>query len=200
MQILRNYLTNFINWKSGGFFLQNAQQLGNRVQNIAQNFGVKFNPRVTQEKIDQLTRAREQLSDLRFQLWQLPGHKLVLKLDFSLSQADDFAQRTIGTLWESNNKEIETKESERIIKDLNVVSLNIKQIAPSLREAGQNPKQYFSDYEREYLEGINNEAKRFKEKLAKIRLGRIRYPIKEKIDMRDISKGLLVQVSLAITV
>lgn len=178
IDFLSNYLTNFVDWKSGRFFLRNAQQLGTRILSIAQNFGVTFNPKVTREKIELLTEAREQLSASRSDLWQLPGHKLLLKLDFGLSQADIIAQRTIAKLWALNNQEIEKETSVSIMKDLEVVASIIRQVAPLLEEIRPEPYEYYSWYEKEYLQKVVMDAMRFKEYLSKFKFSASQTPPK----------------------
>lgn len=169
VDFLRNYLTNFVDWKSGQHYLSNARRLCARVEQIATQFNVRFNPRVTQEKIDILTEAREQLLVSRSELWQLAGHRLLLKLDFSLNQAEIIVQSTITKLWALNNQEIEKEMSTSIMKDLEVVATNLKQVAAVLKEIRLENYEHSAPYEKEYLQKATFEAMRFKEYLSKFK-------------------------------
>jgi hypothetical protein len=166
VDFLRRYLTDFVNWKSGQHYLSNASQLGVRVEQIATQFNVRFNPRVTQEKIDVLTEAREQLSASRSELWQLPGHKLLLNLDFLLSEAGVIAQNVTSKLWRLLDKEIEKDKASEITKDLEAVYYAVKGVAPVLRELGAKMHENESWYETEHLQKVLIDANRFKEYLV----------------------------------
>jgi hypothetical protein len=171
VDFLRSYLTDFVNWKSGQHYLSNASQLGAQVEQIATQFNVRFNPRVTQEKIDVLTEAREQLLVSRSELWQLPGHKLLLKLDFSLSQASFIAQTVVSKLWGLLDKEIEKNKASEIMKDLETVYYAIKGVATILRELKAKMYENESWYEIEHLQRDLTDANKFKEYLAKFEKG-----------------------------
>lgn len=167
VNFLRNYLADFVNWKSGQHYLSNARQLGSQIEQIADQFDVRFNPKVTQEKIDAVTEAREQLLVLRSKLWQLPGHKLLLKLDFSLSRASFIAQNVVSKLWRLLGKKIEENNASEIMKDLETVNHAVKGVAPVLKESEAKMHENESWYEIEHLERTLADANRFKEYLAK---------------------------------
>jgi hypothetical protein len=168
VDFLESYLANFVDWKMGGKYLNNASQLGTRVEQIANQFRVRFNPKVTSEKINTLTKAREQLLMARSELWQLPGHRLLLKLDFSLSQASTLAQRVLSELWGLIDQEIEAEKAAIIIKELETIASSMKKVSPILKELQEN-SEYQSWYETEYLQKVVAEVYRFKEYLDKFK-------------------------------
>jgi hypothetical protein len=171
VNFLRSYLTDFVKWKSGQHYLSNASQLGAQIEQIATQFNIRFNPKVTREKIDALTEAREKLLFSRSELWQLPGHKLLLKLDFSLSQASFIAQNVVSNLWRLLDKEVEEDKASEIMKDLETVGLVVKGVAPILRELKAKVEGNESWYEIEHLQEVLKDANRFKEYLAEFQRG-----------------------------
>lgn len=167
LDFLRTYLANFIDWKLGSRYLTSANQLGARVERIANSFGIRFNPKVTREKVDILAKAREQLTVARSELWQLQGHKLILNLDFSLRLAYLEIQTALAKLWRQIDKEIESDLTRDIEKDLENASHATKQVAQVLKELKAEKTEHLSWYESEYLDKNLIEAKRFQEYLAK---------------------------------
>jgi hypothetical protein len=164
---LKTYLTNFVDWKLGSRYLTHANQLGARVEQVANAFGIRFNPKVTQEKINILAKAREQLTGARSELWQLRGHKLLLNLDFSLRLAYFEIQSVLTKLWRLREKEIELDLASDIEKNLEKTRHAIEQVAHMLKELKAEKPEYLSWYESEYLDKNLVEAKRFQEYLAK---------------------------------
>jgi hypothetical protein len=167
VSFLRVYLVNFVDWKLGNNYLINAHQLGTRIEQIASEFQVRFNPKVSREKIDALTKTREKLSVARSELWQLPGHRLLLKIDFLLSQANLIGQRVLSTLWGLVDKEMDKETAAIVMKDLEKVSSALKQTVPFLKDLTGETSECKLWYESEYLEKSIAEAHRFEEYLNK---------------------------------
>jgi hypothetical protein len=166
VNFLYDYLTNFVDWKYGSHYLTRANQLGQRIEQIATAFGIKFNPKVSQEKINALTKSREKMAIARSELWQLPGHKLLLNLDFSLSMAELQIREVLASLWKQREKEIESEQADSIEKDLEKIILSLKKVGYTLKNPEEEKTAYLSGYEKKYLEKNLEEAQRFIEYLA----------------------------------
>jgi hypothetical protein len=166
VNFLYDYLKNFVDWKLGSRYLTRANQLGQRIEQIATAFGIKFNPKVTQEKINALMKSREKTAIARSELWQLPGHKLLLNLDFSLSMAELQIREVLASLWKQREKEIESEQADSIEKDLEKIILSLKKVGYALKNPEGETTAYLSWYEKEFLEKNLEEAQRFIEYLA----------------------------------
>jgi len=165
---LADYLANFVDWKLGSRYLTCANQLGNRVEQVANSFRIRFNPTVNPEKVNILRDSRDKLIAIRSELWQLKGHKLLLNLDFSLSLVQRQIQSVLSRLWEQKEKEIEPDTLDSIYKDLGTIKNAANHVGSELKELKAD-KENLSWYEAEYLEKNLAEAKRFREYLAKLR-------------------------------
>jgi hypothetical protein len=167
LEFIKSYLDEFTTWQYGSNYYERANQLGTKIEEIAEKFRVRFNPKVTPEKIRLINDAYEQLSEVRSKLWRLPGHILLSKLDFSLNIAEKNSQRIIAELWSLNNQEISKEISIKIMENLDTISQVIKKPAVILKEINQQPDEYLSDYESEYLKKVMIEAEGFKKYLLK---------------------------------
>jgi molybdopterin-binding protein len=166
IEFLSEYLSRMTNWQYGSNYVDKANELGTRVAGIADRFQVKFNPRVYTERIEQIVDAYEQLLICRSNLWSLPGHELLSKVDFSLSVAENNAQSMIAKLWSLNNQEIEKELSVEIMKRLEVISTITKKAALTLKEASEQMPQFKSAYEQEYGQRIIKTAEGFRKYLT----------------------------------
>lgn len=164
---LQSYLANFISWKLGSSYLNNANQLGTQVEQIANTFGIRFNPKVTRDKINAIADAREKLTVARSELWQLKGHKLLLNLDFSLMMANLQIQTVLGRLWSKIDEEIETDLVKNLEIDLEKIRKATNGVAKNLKDLQSDRKEHLSWYEMEHLDKVINEAKRYQEYLRK---------------------------------
>lgn len=163
---LSNYLTNFVDWKAGARYLTHANELGTHIEQVAAAISIRFNPKVTRQKVDTLNKAREELATTRSELWQLRGHKLLSNLDLALNLVRSEIQSAYNKLWTPEEKEIEAELASSIQGKLKKTSYALSQISQVLKQPSEKPES-LAWYENEYLDKNIEEAKRFKEYLLR---------------------------------
>jgi hypothetical protein len=157
---LSAYLANFPDWKTGARYLTHANELGTHIEQVAASIGIRFNPKVTRQKVDILNKAREDMATIRSDLWQLPGHKFLSKLDLVLSLIRSEIQSAFSRLWTTGEKEIEAELARSIEEKLQKIGYILSQTSQTLKQLGEKPEA-LTWYESEYLEKTVQEAKRF---------------------------------------
>jgi hypothetical protein len=162
---LSAYLANFVDWKAGARYLTHANELGTHIEQVATAIGIRFNPKVTRQKVDTLSKAREDIATTRSELWQLRGHKFLFALDLSLSIARSEIQSAFSKLWTTEEKEIEAELADDIEAKLKKISYTLSQISQALKKLSEKAES-LAWYESEHLDKNIEEAKRFKEYLS----------------------------------
>lgn len=155
---LNDYISRFVEWKSGSNYLRYADQLSNTVSTIVSSLGIRFNPTVSNEKIRKLTEAREKLSITRSDLWMLPGHLGLSKVDLLLSAGESIISEVISQLYQYRSRELKDKNVEEIHGSLELASKLVLRIKKMLSEF----KREDAYYEKEYLPEITELAVKFK--------------------------------------
>lgn len=164
---LLDYISRFVEWKNGANYFQNAQQLGKIVVNIGLSLEVRFNPKISSEKINKILDNRNKLTSVRSNLWMLSGHLELLKVDFLLSLALGVMNDAIGQIFVWREKEIERNIVDSLHKSLEISKIlltNAKELISKFDEL----KKFMTDYELENQEKIFKTAYHFNEYLKEL--------------------------------
>jgi len=162
---LLDYLSRFVSWKSGATYLQNAQQLGNEISSIVSALGIRFNPKISSEKIFEVLNNRNKISSIRSNLWMLSGHLGLLKVDFLLSTSLSVLNEVIGQMFVWQGKDVEKDIVEKLHKMLETATGLLTRAKAMVYEF-KEPKETMADYELENEEKVIASAYRFKEYLG----------------------------------
>jgi len=163
---LLDYLARLTQWKHGENYLRNAQQLGNTVSSIISSLGIRFNPKISREKIMRVLESRIKLSSLRSSVWMLPGHIGISKIDFMLSQSYNVLGGLLGELLVYQGKEVEREKIERLHKEIETCTILLS-LAKQTISKFKDPQQEMTVYEKEHDETMIKAAELFLEYLQK---------------------------------
>jgi len=163
---LLDYLARLIQWKLGENYLRNAQQLGNTVSNLISSLGIRFNPKISREKIVHILENRIKLSSLRSSIWMLPGHIGISRADFMLSQSYNVLGGVLGELLAYQEKEVEKEIIERLHKEIEICTALLS-LAKETISKFKDPEEEMAVYEKKYNEAMVKAAEVFLEFLQK---------------------------------
>jgi hypothetical protein len=157
---LIDYLSKFVNWKDGANYLGNAKQLSNQISQFVNSLGMRFNPTITQEKIEIINEILRKFSFTRSDIWMFSGHIRILKDDFLLRLVNANLFTIRNQMFQWRDKKLEEEILAHLHERLEISARLLKHVITDLSEF-KKTSEFMTDYERKYEERLIESARIF---------------------------------------